>query len=209
MACLICTDMPLNDLRKINEELNQGVRNIRDIAAEFQLDHETLQRHDSVCNQQGEDEIKVLRRNARQLQVLIESFQTSVANGEHLQYDADDDSVVDGRTIVRNLLDAQREYRETASVVARLQNAGNLAERITADIVGPMVSTSAIIIIEEMNRLREELFGLTKAYESLHPRIKKAVDDSILRAGARLKTDMAHDLVSKIEAIVGNKSSTK
>jgi len=202
MSCLICTDLPLEILRRVNADLSDGVLSLRDIAAKYELDHAQLQRHDNVCRGTDEDEVGVLRRNARSLQVLIENLQGQIASGAHLG-DGEEEG---DKMLILSLLDAQREYRETVSTITRLQNAGNLVTRLTNEIVGPMLTAVTTITIDEMKKLREEMFILTKAYESTHPRIKKAVDHTTERLAGRFKSDVADGLESKVEAVVGKRS---
>ena len=202
MSCLICTDLPLEILRRVNADLSDGVLSLRDIAAKYELNHAQLQRHDNVCRGETEDEIEVLRRNARSLQVLIESLQDMVASGAHLGSEEEEGD----KMVIRSLLDAQREYRETVATITRLQSAGNLTSRLTNEIVGPMVSVATTIVIDEMKKLREELFKLTQSNESVHPKIKKSVDHTTERLAGRLKSDIADGLEDKVEAVVGKRS---
>lgn len=204
-SCKVCDELPPKQVRSINRHLRAGKKTIKQIAKHYHIETEDLQVHLN-CIGEVLDEDQELQRTQHQLTRLIEQFQHDVNAGRHLEFDPE--SGVDGRGVIRDLLSAMREHRETVLARKRLRSSDELYQDLRAIIVDPLINGITVILVNEAKRLREDLFDVTKHLQDdrLPARIKQAIDEMLTRAADRFVSDALQDIQQKVQAVATAKA---
>lgn len=204
-SCKVCDELPPKQVRSINRHLRAGKKSAKQIARHYHVDVDDIQTHLS-CIGEVVDEEQELLRSQRQLTLLIEKFQQDVNAGRHTDFDPE--AGVDGRGLIRDMLSAMRELRETIMARQRLRSPDELYKDLRESVVDPLISGLTVILVNEAKQLREELFDVTKhlSDDRLPARIKQAIDDMLTRTADRFVSDALQDMQQKVLAVTSSKN---
>jgi len=205
MSCNICDKFPLKRVQSIDKHLLDGKRSLMAIADHYQVDMSDLRMHLTTCvqGQMVPSEDAELLQSQQLLQTIILQLQDDVAKGRHLEFDPE--SGIDGRSIFSNLLQAMREHRETVVTRNKIRTSEEIYSGLQENVLTPFISTVTKICIDESRKTRDELFGITKHHEDLHPKIKKAIDEMLERIADRMSTEAVSDAPERVKAVLDAK----
>ena len=204
MSCLICDTTPLNKLRDIDAAIRLGETTTEILAQVHGVDAAALAVHARQCiAPEQTDGIVQLDQTMRELRGLSKVLQSDIESGGYKEFDPE--TGVDGKATISNYIAVQREIRESILARNRLRSVDDTVKGLTEVVVNPIISIATQAYVEEIRRLREALFTYTA--ESAHPRIKTAIDETLLRIANRLKDEGTRDIKEKVEAVLSAKPS--
>jgi hypothetical protein len=112
----------------------------------------------------------------------------------------DEDQNTDGRGLINNYVAVLREIRSNVMAANNLQNTEAITEAINEKIVAPIIYKTTTICIEEVRRLREDLF---KSFQdTAHKKIDSLTKTSLKRIGERLENESVKDINKSITAVL-------
>ena len=204
MSCLICDTTPLNKLRDIDAAIRVGETTTEILAQLHGVDAVALAVHARQCiAPEQTDGVTQLDQTMRELRELSKVLQSDIESGGYKEFDPE--TGVDGKATITNYIAVQREIRESILARNRLRSVDDTVKGLTEVVVNPIISIATQAYVEEIRRLREALFTYTA--ESSHPRIKAAIDETLLRIANRLKDEGTRDIREKVEAVLSAKPS--
>jgi hypothetical protein len=198
-TCPVCLRLPVRDLRKLNEAIQDGSLPVAALAQQFGLLPTEVAAHAKTCVDPDQvDGFGHLADMVRRLSCLSKSIEQDILNGGAVGEDGEPRGPA-----ITDYVAILRETRETIVALRRLQSVDDAVVGLTRNVVGPLVSSATTICVEEMRRMRETLFPLVSTQH--HTRVKETVDTALERIGARLKAESMHDLREKVEAVLQSK----
>ena len=200
MTCPLCESLPLKDLKKLDEAIAIGDFSIAELADVYTADADLIRIHMNRCltlTMSGAEMLGALQSGLQQVAAKLKKE----VDDDAYKY-SDRDSNVDGRSIIPGYVAVLRELRETVLAIDKLKSTEAVTKGMSEKVLTPFINKATQFCIEEMARLREEIFKIVP--ESAHAKVDNLVKQCLTRIGERLLNETVRDLPQAVAAALTN-----
>jgi hypothetical protein len=200
MSCPLCESLSLKDLKKLDEAIAIGDFSLAELAEVYGADPSLIRVHMERCLSATASGAEMLSALQSGLQQVAAKLKKEV-DDEAYKY-ADRDTNVDGRGILPGYVAVLRELRETVLAINKIKSNEDTVRGINEKVVTPFINQSTRICVEEVSRLREEIFKVTP--ERAHGKLDNLIKDCLIRIGERLLNENVKGLPEAVSAALAN-----
>jgi len=190
--------LPLKLVEQLDKEIQRGDSTIVQLANTYSVDAKYVATHVKKC-------VKKPPKSGHEMLTHLLQVLDTTAKEMRQSYDPEDNPYAMG-----HFIKLAKEIRETIATLDKLQPSTVLLQKITEQILEPLVREFATITIEEVRRTRTDILGFVGAENAA--RVDRATKSLTSRMAERYDAK-TRDLISKLKGILeedfGSKAKAK
>lgn len=185
MSCRFCKKSPLNLVRRVDRDINEGSLSIVDLMDKHNVPLKALRTHMKKCL--GGTPVtgySLLQKNLRSLAKL----------GTEAKEEMDSINMYDEGSgaakgfAMKRVLEIKKEEREYVMALDRIKPSDQLMDEILNSTISPLVIKTTELCAQELGRLRKDLSS--QLDDDVYVHIDTAVKDALHRIGERLAQEV-------------------
>lgn len=204
MSCKLCQKLKIKKLKRLNKSIEKGNLSVEKLADKYDLPPKAILRHYNNCLG-GAPKVQP-KSGVETLQTILETLLKDLEEARNDYRYGSEEQQVGAAIFYKDLI---REVREYASSIERMRPNEDLVNAVHGQVLKPLLSEMAKILIEEGGIFDQELRELlTNRYDT---KVQKLVKDTWKKISTRFFVLEAGEekLKPKLVSVIAEQNSAK
>lgn len=204
MSCKLCQKLKLKKLKRLNKSIERGKLSVEQLAEKYDLPPRAILRHYNNCL--GGAPKTPPKSGIETLQTILDTLLKDLEEARNDYRFGSDEQRVGASIFYKDLI---REVREYAAGIERMRPNEDLVNAVHGQVLRPLLSEMAKILIEEGGIFDQELRELlTNRYDT---KVQKLVKDTWKKISTRFFIIEAGEerLKPKLVSVIAEQNSAK